>query len=69
MVYGVFGAGRRVVGEKVAPIFTPETRWKSRLTLDDILHARRVGKDLEVVLWPPPRFHAGINSPEARSAC
>lgn len=30
MVYGVFGAGRRVVGEKVAPIFTPETRWKRR---------------------------------------
>jgi hypothetical protein len=32
-----------------------------RLTLDNILHTGRIGKDLKVVLWSPPWFHTGMS--------
>lgn len=35
--------------------------WAGR-TFDDILDAGRVGEDVEIVLWPPSGFHAGICS-------
>ena len=51
------------MGWEVAPGLKQEVATggtRKELTLHDVFHAGGIGKDIEVVLWPPSGFHGGM---------